>query len=173
MLLLYLDVLDTQEARENFEALYNKYSGMMFLVANRILDNKEDAEDAVHEAFLAIAENFDKISSIHCPKTKGYIVTIVEHKAIDLYRKKQRHASVELLENVRGLEAAYEPEDGVARCMLQLPPRYRTFLLLHYDQGFTVRETARMMGISMANAYKLGQRAKKMLEELCKKEGVL
>jgi len=37
----------------------------------------------VHQAFLSILENLDKISNVECPKTQSYIVIIVERKAID------------------------------------------------------------------------------------------
>jgi RNA polymerase sigma-70 factor (ECF subfamily) len=55
----------------------------MFYVAMKILHNEHNAEDAVHQAFLSILENLDKISNVECPKTQSYIVIIVERKAID------------------------------------------------------------------------------------------
>ena len=60
----------------------------MYAVAYSILCNPQDAEDAVHHAFVKIIENISKISDLECPKTASYIVTIVEHTAINLYRKK-------------------------------------------------------------------------------------
>ena len=63
---------------------------LFYAVAYRILNNASDAEDAVHDAFIKIAENMKKISDPVCPKTQSYVVTIVENKAIDLYRRKQR-----------------------------------------------------------------------------------
>ena len=62
----------------------------MFHVANQILRNDQDAEDAVHDAFLAIAEHIRKFSRLERHKTRAFVVTIVENKAIDLYRRKAR-----------------------------------------------------------------------------------
>ena len=90
-MMIYLQMIDTPEDRSKFEQIYMEYRSMMFHIANRILTNEQDAEDAVHEVFLKIAENIEKIGQPKCPKTLGYIVTIVENKSIDLYRKRNRH----------------------------------------------------------------------------------
>ena len=39
----------------------------MFYIAQNILHNVEDAEDAVHNAFVKIAENIDKIKDAISP----------------------------------------------------------------------------------------------------------
>ena len=49
-MLIYLQMIDTPEERSKFELLYREYRGLMFHVANRILENDQDAEDAVHQA---------------------------------------------------------------------------------------------------------------------------
>lgn len=68
----------------------------MFYVANQILQNEQDAEDAVHDAFLSVAGTYKKFSRLERHKTKAFLVTIVESKAIDLYRKKT-HRKEEIL----------------------------------------------------------------------------
>ena len=67
----------------------------------------------------------------------------------------------------------YHGDNGLARCMAKLPARYREFLLLKYAQGFENRELARQFGLSMDALYKLDQRAKARLRNLCEAEGVL
>lgn len=41
----------------------------MFYVAHSILKDEHLAEDAVHQAFIKIIDNLDKINEITCPKT--------------------------------------------------------------------------------------------------------
>ena len=60
-MMIYLQMIDSPEDRSKFEQIYMEYRSMMFHIANRILTNEQDAEDAVHEAFLKIAENIAKI----------------------------------------------------------------------------------------------------------------
>lgn len=56
MLAIYLSMLETNEEKNQFEQLYIKYKQDMYAVAYGILKNKEDAEDAVHQSFLKIAD---------------------------------------------------------------------------------------------------------------------
>lgn len=168
-----MQIIETQAEQSKFEKLYLTYRQMMYALAFQILHNESDAEDAVHAAFIKLAENLEKISDPMCPKTKGYIVTIVENKAIDIYRSKQRHPQVPYCDETVGLHVEYRGENELARCMAQLPAKYRNVLLLKYSYGYDTKEVAKIMGISQANAYKLEQRAKVKLEKLCRERGIL
>lgn len=88
-MLAYMSLIDSPNDRVNFELVYQTYRNLMFFIAYKILNNPQDAEDAVHTAFIKIAENMSKIEVAVCPKTKAFVVTIVENTAIDLYRKKK------------------------------------------------------------------------------------
>lgn len=169
-MMIYLQMIDTPEDRSKFEFLYIEYRGLMFHVANKILHNEQDAEDTVHQAFLKVAENIEKIGDPKCPKTQGYIVTIAENKAIDLYRRRQKRQVVELSDDLPGVTAIYEGENTLAACILKLPARYREVILLRYYQGYSVKEVAAILGLSLSAASKLNQRAKNRLRELYEKE---
>ena len=158
---------------EKFEQIYLRYRNLMYYVAEQILHNPQDAEDAVHNAFVYLAENLQKISDPMCPKTKSYVATIVESKAIDIYRKKQRHPQVPWEEETVGISVEYTQGQTIAACMGQLPARYREALTLKYAHGYTSKEIGKLMGITAANAEKLIQRAKAKLEILCREEGLL
>lgn len=170
---IYLQMIEDPQDRSKFEQLYLHYKGLMHYTANKILRNDQDAEDAVHEAFVALIENIQKISDIQCHKTKSYVVTIVENKAIDLYRKKQRHPTGAFMEELQGVTAEYELDDGLTQCILKLPARYREVILLRYEQGVPDGEIAKLLGISQPTVRKLAQRAKDSLETICREEGVL
>lgn len=118
-------------------------------------------------------KNLEKISEVGCPKTRAFLVTVVERKAIDLYRKRKQLPLDPLEEDQAGVTIPYDGDDGVTRCMLQLSARYREWLILRYDQGYTVEELAEVFDLSMDAAYKLQERAKKRLEEICIQEGIL
>lgn len=169
-MLIYLQTIDTPEQRSKFELLYREYRGLMFHVANRILENEQDAEDAVHQAFLKIAEHLDRIGEPVCPKTRGFVVTVAENKAIDLYRRRKKNPCVELDETLPGVPAPYEGENVLAECILQLSARYREVLLLRYGYGYSLRETADLMGVTVSAATQLVHRAKIKLRTLYEKE---
>ena len=56
-MIVYLQLMDAAEERSKFEQLYARYRQLMFYTAFQILKRPQDAEDAVHQAFLSIAEN--------------------------------------------------------------------------------------------------------------------
>ena len=170
-MLTYLAVIARPGHRARFEELYTRYGGLMHHVALGILRNEKDAEDAVHEAFLAIARHMNKVGGVDDPRTRAYVVTIAERKAIDLYRQRTRHPQTDLEEG--DLTTEHETENGLVRCILKLPDRDRQFVLLKFDQGYTTKEIADMMDLTPSAAYKLEQRAKARLETLCREEGLL
>lgn len=173
MMIMYMALIDEPSDQANFEKIYLAYKGLMFHVANQVLHNEQDAEDAVHIAFITIAENIKKIMEPICPKTQSYIVTIVESKSIDLYRKNKRTRTVEYNDEIANIAVEAPESIEIEDCILKLPARYREVILLKYYHGLSCREIAKHLGISLSNANKLDQRAKARLMEICKKEGVL
>ena len=172
-MLIYLQMIDSPEDRSKFERLYLEYRGLMFHVANEILHNEQDAEYAVHQSFLKVAENMEKIGDPISPRTQGYLVTIAENRAIDLYRRRKIRSTVDLIEELPGIPAVCEGENVLAVCILKLPARYREAILLRYFHGYSAKETAALLGLSVAAATKLIQRAKNKLKELYEKEETL
>lgn len=172
-MLIYLQMIESPREQSKFEIIYNRYKGLMFSVAFAILGNGHDAEDAVLHAFLKIIENISKFSDPECPKTRSYVVTIVENTAINLYRRKRRHPTIPLEDWAEGLTVQYEGSNGLARCMAKLPARQRDILLLKYLHGYTAKEIAKMLDLTPANVSSILQRAKAKLEILCKEEGIL
>ena len=70
-MLIYLQMIESPEDKHKFEIIYEKYRDMLFAIANDILHNEHDAEDAVHFGFVKLAENISKIGDPDCPKTGG------------------------------------------------------------------------------------------------------
>lgn len=170
---IFLMMIDTPEDRSKFEKMYITYKGLMYHIAYKILNNEHDAEDAVHSAFIKIAENIRKIDNPMCPKTQNYVVTIVENKSIDLYRANQKKKSGLYLDEISGIEVEESYVHGLSACMAKLSPRYRQVILLKYYHGYSCREIAKQLNLTEANAIKLDQRAKNKLFQICKEEGVL
>lgn len=54
--LIYMQMIASDEDKSKFEQIYLTYRKLMFFVARSILKNDADAEDAVHTAFVSIIE---------------------------------------------------------------------------------------------------------------------
>lgn len=172
-MLVYLQMIETEADRAKFEELYIRYRQQMYAIAMNILHHEYDAEDAVHQAFVTIAQNIEKISDPKCLKTKAYIVTIIESKSIDLYRFKKKRNIVPFIEEYVGLSVEYQGGNELAKCMSQLPAQYRQVLLLKFYCGYHSTEIAEIMGITLVNALKIEQRAKAKLKSLCEEAEIL
>ena len=99
MLLFYLQLLETEGEKQKFERLYERYRRLMHWIAVRILQDEHLAEDAVHEAFLRILQNFDGIDEILSPKTRNFVVIVVRNTSLNL-RKKQKREDENLVKDV-------------------------------------------------------------------------
>ena len=168
-MLVYLQALSDEQERASFEALYLRYRSLMLSVARKFLSEPQDAEDAVHQAFLSILKNFNKISTIDCPETRAFVVIIVERKALDILRARQKTVPLEEMEH--GVEIPLPGDNGLADALAKLPARYRQVLLLRFSYGYTTRELAKEFGMTQSTVQKLVWRAKEALEKLYEKGG--
>lgn len=167
MINFYLSMFETNEDRNYFEILYKKYRQGMYAVAYNILHNKEDA---VHQTFITIANNFEKIKQIPCQEVKAYIVIIIRNTSINTYnsnkRKSERHAEFEdeqISVDVNFFEK-FEYEELV-KTISKLPQKYKDVVYLYYLEDFSTKEIAKMLNISVNAVWKRTERAKKLLKE--------
>lgn len=169
MIYIYLSVLDTGDDKNLFEDLYLKYRQSMYTIAYSILNNIEDAEDAVHSAFLTIANNFEKIKSIPCHEIKPYFVIIVRNTSINIYNKNKKNAErfTELDDNKISVDIDFFDKidyEKLVKTISDLPLIYKDVLYLHYVIGFEVKEISKMLNISVNAVRKRIERAKKLLK---------
>lgn len=167
-MLIYLALIESEENQSKFEIIYREYRNLMFHVANKILQNEHDSEDVVHQAFLKLIEIIDTIDEAKCPKTRNLVVTIVERKAIDLYRTRKRRTILSLDEENINVPVNSDieniPDNSlIAVAIATLPTKYRELLLLKYDSGYSEKEIARLLSMTEATVKKTIQRAKAKL----------
>lgn len=161
-----MPLLKSYEEEEAFARLYHQYVKLMLHTAYQILQNREDAEDAVQTAFLRIAKHFSSVEKQPCPKTANQFVIIVRNIAIDMYRKKKREAAAPLSEETVSEDFR---ANTLEEAMQALPQEMRDILYLHHIYGLSVREIARLLGLTQDAVYKRLQRAaarlRKIMEE--------
>lgn len=170
-MIVYMQMIDAAEDKSKFAYLYRSYRGLMFYVANRILRNERDAEDAVQEAFIAVAKNISKISLENANKTRGLMVVIVERKALNILRSNRRR-SEQTFDEAYFVSYMPEPEGALGAAMLRLKPKYREVLYLKFYCGCSGAETARMLDMSEGMVRQTVMAAKHALREELAKEGI-
>lgn len=100
MLLLYLNLIDDEQQRIEFEEIYTTYRKQMILLAKSFLHNDADAEDVVHDVFLRIATKHMKfIQGLKDPEdVRNYLLKATKNTALnELKRKGRSTLSIETL----------------------------------------------------------------------------
>jgi len=171
MLGFYLAFFETQEEKTEFENIYYKYRQDMYKIAFNILRNEHDAEDAVHEAFLSLARNMDKISGRKCIQIRNYLIIIVRNSSYRIYNKRKKEICAdEIDENIPDLQnVEIDIEEKAEQQKLMeliktLDEKYADVLILKYFYDLPDKEIARSLGISLENAKIRLHRGKAMLK---------
>ena len=167
---LYLSLIETEEDKIKFEAIFNNYKKIMYYVANSILKDEHYSHDAVQNSFLKIIKHIDKIEDVKCNKTKGFIVTIVRNSSIDIYRKLQMEKNkVQKLENeiLSFEQEVYDTDilpNKVEVAILKLPELYKQVFFLKYSHGVHDDKIADMLDISPSTVRTRIKRGKEKLK---------
>lgn len=142
-----------QQDRNAQKALYDRYKNAMFTVAYRIVGDFEQGEDVLQEAFVKIFKNLAKFRK---ESTLGaWIKTIVVRTALSKLKKNKRHPT-ETLEDFHlnhqltwnnSLDAEY-----LEKAIQALPDGYRSVFLLIEVEGYSHKEVADMLEISVGTS---------------------
>lgn len=170
-MLIYIQMIETDEDKSKFENIYETYRGLMYYVAFRRMNHVQDAEDVVHHVFVKIAENIRKIEPVS-PKTKQLVVIMVCNRATDVLRIRNRHLDISYDDELLcDMQYELEEKDLLTKCIMQLPEQQRMVIWLKYVYGYSLREISKLLDISLVWTQKIDQRAKKKLKKLYQEGG--
>lgn len=154
MLSFYLSLLDTDEKKCIFEQTYKENKNRMAAIALRYLHKSEDAEDAVHEVFLRIAEDKTKFFSIEAHKQTAYLDILIRNVSIDIFKKDKKTVSVDYEDDFQSdysLEnevVALVSRDELIEFVLSLPTAQRDAVYLKSVLKMENAEIADLLHIS-------------------------
>lgn len=179
-MLILLSAIHNIEKRNKLEVLYNKYSFYAYNVAYDILHDKGLAQDAVHEAFINIIKNIDKIGDVDCNKTEAFIVIIVRNVSINIFNKRKKRSDLSF-EEIEGQLSGSGPSveeivinnDTFFRAayhLKNLKPSFTDILLLKYYYQYNDEEIANLLSITPQNVRVRLFRARKSLLTLLSKD---
>ena len=173
--MIYMVLVDDEDLPK-FEELYKKYRQQLYAIAYSILNNEQDAEDAVQIAFQNIANDFKKISQIPCNELPSCLVIICRNAAINIYRKNKKRAahSAYMNEKITADDIFESCDDKAALidAIKKLPDEYKDILFLYDMQGLTSKEIAKMLGIKESAVRVRAFRARKILKDILNGGGV-
>ena len=146
--------------------LYKQYSKAMYNIASRFLNNKMDAEDILQESFVTA---FNRLGELQNKDAFGsWLKRIVINNCISLQRKRklqfeeideQRHGeALDLEEDMPEVDPAL-----VHQAIKELPAKGRTVLVLRALEGYSHKEIAETLGITVSTSKTQYSRALSLL----------
>lgn len=171
MLIYLLALVEGEEERQRFTAIYHEYHIRMEEVALRILLEQKDAEDAVQNAWIQVIKHFHKIHEIPCEELPFWLISITKNEALMLLRKKRRTVPLEDWDAVTAVDNNMEYRDLV-ELFARLPETYRATLEMKFLLQYTEREIAQHLGISETAVSTRVNRGRALLQEFVIREGL-
>lgn len=150
----------SEEKEPEISRILQTYGDMLYRTAYLLLGNPHDVQDALQETLLRYLEKAPAFVSME--HEKAWLLRVTANCCKDFLRFQKRRAHLDIEEWKERLPAPKEQ-----RLMLELyalPVKWKTALILHYFEGYSVRETGQILGISEAAAKKRLQRAREALK---------
>lgn len=146
--------------------LFDRYYDAMYTISYRIVQNQQDAQDILQEAFL---KAFSGLRQLKNPEFfGGWLRSIVINKSLNFLRKYKSLTFTNEFDDLA--EETCDPEEPftispekIMSAVDELPSGCRTILLLYLVEDFKQSEIATMLGISVSTVKSQFQRAKSIL----------
>lgn len=177
--MIYLMMIDGWQDKRKFEVVYEQYRYLMMKVAYDVLHDSYLAEDAVHEAFIKVAKNMDKIGEADSVVTKRYLIVITKNTAIDIYRVRKKRMMEEIYADELGdncVPLSYmesDMENEVLEVLKNLPVKYRDVFLLRYSSQMSYEEIAEILNIPEGTIRQRIARGKNLIQKEIEKLEVM
>ncbi len=156
-----------------YELLFEKYKSKIYNFAYNIVKNKEDAKDAVQDAFIKVYEALPKLSGNI--NFSAYLYKTTRNVSIDLLRQKKRFTSAEPLNYKEDLDLNVSPQkssllqeqqEQVRAAATDLPEDYRTVLGLREVDEHNYEQISAIMQIPQNSVGVLLLRARLKFKEV-------
>ncbi|PXX08713.1 RNA polymerase sigma-70 factor (ECF subfamily) [Mycolicibacterium moriokaense] len=155
-------VADTGRCYSDWAAVYADNAIWVYRMIITRVGNVPDAEDLTAEVFLAALRLLRTNATV--AQVRGYLYAVTR-SVLAAHWRQSTGCEITSIENVP--EVSHEVDHAVdvatarqvRRVLASLPDNYRRILELRFLRGCSVKESARQMGVSVANAKVLQHRA--------------
>lgn len=166
-------------AYPDWDAIYADNVERIYRLLFSKVGNRPDAEDLTSQVFLTAYKPLRATASIG--EVRAYLLATARTVLAEHWRRTLGHQLTEIDENLEdpgptpgsgygsgsgsapgsgsGPEGGGRADERVARILRALPDRHRAILVLRFLRGYTIRQAAAELGVTVANAKVLQHRA--------------
>lgn len=142
------------------QKVYEMFYGKMLSVCYRYAKNSEEAKDILQNGFIKVFDKIDKYD--FTGSFGGWVRRLIVNTAIDHYRKHKNEFLIEDESRIEDTEHWYEDESeskyeninikDVKEAMNTLSPSYKIVFNLYIMEGFSHKEIAEELNISIGTS---------------------
>ena len=151
--------------------VYNNYKQMLYNASWRIFKNRQDAEDAVQDAFI---KGFQKIHQLKEDANLGaWLKRITINRSLDVIRKRTHIWVDDVVIVDTEVEEPFTEDDSISigfikKCIDSLDDKYRIILILYLIEDYTHREISEQLNLKESTVRNQYRRGKVQLLQLIK-----
>jgi RNA polymerase sigma-70 factor, ECF subfamily len=133
-----------------FEQLYEAYHQPLLRYLERLVRQRETAEDLCHESFIKALRHWDERDT--SLSARGWLYCIATNTAFDYLRQQRRVRHVLIagdpaqLPSEPAFAAHLDERETVCTVLRRIPTHYRVPLLLHLYAGYKLKAIATALG---------------------------
>ena len=157
-------------AKNQLAVLYEQYADTVTRAAWHYTGSVYSAQDSAQEAFLRLM----KQPNMEDARILPWLIRTAINIAKDILKSAEHSRTVVLEELDMPVtdDTAVLKERAALRAILSLDEKYRLPLYLHLAEGYTIMQTADMVGKSFNTTASIIRRGKKLLQSVYEKEGL-
>lgn len=138
--------------KQQFEHLFKDNYPLMYRMAFSMVENADDAKDAVNQVFTQMWKGKPKVSD---SQLRGYLLAATRNQCLHILRQRQLRRQMEEALQRDEVACRDEEREELLHELQQiiddnLTEQDKRVLQLHYDEEMTYAETATVLGISTA-----------------------
>lgn len=161
---------------KSFELLVEKYQGVVYNIALRMVRNPEDAEDISQAAFLKAYEKLGTYRDSF--RFYSWLYRIAVNEALNFLDRQKRFTRLdERIEDPRqALDAASEVrerDERIQEALMELKPDHRAVLILKHFEDFSYEEIGAILDIPEKRVKSRLFTARQVLREVLVKKGIV
>lgn len=141
-----------------FARLMDEHKASVFRLAYSYLRSRADADDVVQEVFIKLYRRGRAFPSDD--DARRWLLRVTVNECASLWRRLRRRPEsiddhLDALEELQASDApdgGGQPSEDVLAAVMGLPARYRAAIYLYYYEGYSTKETARLLSVPEATA---------------------
>lgn len=164
----------SKKSREALTKAYDKHADTLYRLALSYLQISDDAWDAVHDVFVKYINTSPDFSDEE--HEQAWLIRTTINRCLDILRRKKIRHYISLDDISEIVSVEFKTDSGdvsdIMACISKLSEKYRTVIILHYLESFSIEEISSILGVSVSAVKMRLVRGRDALKNLMDKEDI-